>query len=219
MHNFTGQPQEVMREVFLLMIAVLLSLTAQSIGESVSAIWMDNQNAAVFAGGIIPLPMILFGGFLVKVSKMPFYLRPLSWFSFLRFAFEAMLVTSYGFNRCDYAYEQFLKSVNVTAITRPQWAQFLPLMLSYIDKKNSVIDFEDSDENKQTDDIQRLFGLFGGSFVEEGQSLSMDKSLILSYYELNDQYFMRATGILIAYVVIFKILTYYVLMAKLHSTK
>jgi hypothetical protein len=96
---YSNQPLEWFRFSALCVISILLSFLAQSIGECASAIFMENQSAAVFAGGLVPLPMILFGGFLVKISRMPVYLQPGSWFSFLRFAFEAMMVSTYGFNR------------------------------------------------------------------------------------------------------------------------
>ena len=88
-----------MRFSMLLLISILLSFLAQCIGECAGAAFMKSQNTAVFVGGFIPLPMILFGGFLVKISRMPVYLRPLSWFSLLRFSFEAMMISIYGFNR------------------------------------------------------------------------------------------------------------------------
>lgn len=96
---WSSQPLEFFRFAILNLIAVLLSFLAQSIGECTSAIWMDNQNAAVFAGGLIPLPMILFGGFLVKIERMPVYLQPFSWLSFLRFSFEGLMISTYGFGR------------------------------------------------------------------------------------------------------------------------
>jgi hypothetical protein len=221
-YNTTGQPEEVMRQFCLLLIAVLLAFTAQSIGESVSAIWMNNQNAAVFAGGIIPLPMILFGGFLVKVSRMPVYLQPLSWFSFLRFAFEAMLVTCYGFQRCDYAYEQFLRNVNASAITKPLWAQYLPFMLDFIDAKKEEEEFEDGvvlNVEKNVSAIDRLYSIFIGRFVRGENEFSFEKSFMLTYYEINDFHFIRAIAILVLYMVVLKVFTYFVLLAKLHSKK
>ncbi len=218
-YNATGQPEEVMRQFDLILIAVLMAFTAQSIGESVSAIWMDNQNAAVFAGGIIPLPMILFGGFLVKVSKMSVYLQPLSWFSFLRFAFEAMLISIYGFQRCNYAYEQFLRSVNTSAITKPLWAKYLPLMLDFIDTKKGLEDDVVLIVENNVSAIDRFYSIFFGGLVEEGKKFSYDESLMLTYYEINDFYFIRAIAILVSYVALFKVLTYFVLLAKLHSKK
>jgi hypothetical protein len=218
-YNTTGQPEEVLRQFNLLLVSVLMSFTAQSIGEIVSAIWMDNQNAAVFAGGIIPLPMILFGGFLVKVSKMPVYLRPLSWFSFLRFAFEAMIVSIYGFQRCNYAYEQFLRSVNASALTKPLWVQYLPIMLDFIDTQKELEDGVVLNEEKNVSAIDRFYSIFAGGIVEEGKEFSYDESLMLSYFGINDFHFIRAIVILVSFMAVLKVLTYFVLLAKLHSKK
>ena len=43
-----------------------------------------------------------FGGFLVKYSRMPSYMQAVSWFSLMKYAFEGLMVTVYGFDRCEY---------------------------------------------------------------------------------------------------------------------
>ena len=219
-HFYTGQPQELVRFSSMILISIILSLLAQSIGECTSAIWMNNQGAAVFAGGFIPLPMILFGGFLCKISRMPVYLQPISWFSFLRWAFEAMLAGAYGFDRCEYNYREFLKTVNASAVVKPLWAQTLPLMLSYLDRnQNSVFD-EDPSDLTEEEILQKLYSIFGGNIVSSGGTgIDLNKSMILSYFEIDDYTFFTSTGLLLIYMIVLKISTYYILLAKLHSTK
>ncbi|CAG2166748.1 unnamed protein product, partial [Oppiella nova] len=167
---YSNQPHEPIRFGLLLFISIILSFLAQSIGECTSAIYMDNQNAAVFAGGLIPLPMILFGGFLVKVERMPVYLQPLSWLSFLRFAFEALMISTYGINRCEYNYQQFLQTVNQSAVTKPLWAESLPILMGYVDQKRGVesVVYE-TEEEEENANIERLYRVFGGGVMKEGQ--------------------------------------------------
>ena len=88
-----------MRFTMLTLVSIVLSFSAQSIGECGGAIFMGNPMAAVIFGGFVPLPMILFGGFLVKVSRMPFYMQPMSWVSFMRYALESCLISIYGHGR------------------------------------------------------------------------------------------------------------------------
>lgn len=69
-YPMTGQPKSWTRFWMLIMISSLMSLTSQGIGESASAVFMNDTNTAVAAGGAVMLPLILFGGFLVKVIEL-----------------------------------------------------------------------------------------------------------------------------------------------------
>ena len=51
-------------------------------------------------GPISALPLLLFSGFLVRIERMPWIIRPLTYVSYMRFAFEGMIIAIYGFNRC-----------------------------------------------------------------------------------------------------------------------
>ena len=244
---YSHQPLEVFRFLTLVLLSIMLALVAQSIGECASACFMENQNAAVVVGGLIPLPMILFGGFLVKISRMPRYLQPLSWGSILRFGFEAMLVSTYGFDRylanhnmvpfkfhyqdcincnmvilflrCEYAYEQFLASVNVSAITKPLWAQSLPIMMDFVkSKRNGVLPGKQGPVSDE-ESLKRLYEVFAGGVATNGKGIDLNTSLILTYFEIEDYTLFTSLIILCAYMIGLKVMTYYVLLAKLHSTK
>lgn len=99
----TGQPSSYMQWRFLSITAILIlsSLIAQSQGLLFGAILMDRMKAAVFVAPAATTPIILFAGFLVRTQSIPSYLRPLSSFSYLRYAIEACLISRYGFNQCD----------------------------------------------------------------------------------------------------------------------
>ena len=63
--------------------------------------------AAVYLGPISALPLLLFSGFLVRIERMPWIIRPLTYVSYMRFGFEGIVISIYGFNRCgDEAVEQ-----------------------------------------------------------------------------------------------------------------
>ncbi|XP_054158376.1 ATP-binding cassette sub-family G member 1-like [Oppia nitens] len=217
---WSNQPAEINRFIILNTIAILLSLLAQSLGECCSAIYMDNQNAAVFAGGLLPLPMILFGGFLARIDRMPAYMRPASWLSFLRFAFEAMLISTFGLNRCLYDYRQFLDTHNVTTIRKPLWAKAYPIITSYVDQlrgRDTPLFLDEHDEDEYN--LQRMYRVFGGSLVKDENGINLDRSLILAFYDLSDNYIYLALGILVFYMVALKVLTYFIVLYKLHVTK
>lgn len=99
----TGQPSSYFQWRFLsiTLILILSSLIAQSQGLLFGAILMDRMKAAVFVAPAATTPIILFAGFLVRTQSIPSYLRPLSNFSYLRYAIEACLISRYGFNQCE----------------------------------------------------------------------------------------------------------------------
>ena len=52
---------------------------------------------------------MFFSGFLVRIERMPFIMRPFTYLSYMRFSFEGIVISLYGFNRCgDEAVEQVI---------------------------------------------------------------------------------------------------------------
>lgn len=82
-------------------IMVMIALVAQSVGFTFGAIFMDNLPAAVFSAPIFVFPALLFSGFFSRVSKIPIYYMPMTYLSHFRYAFDALLVTLYGYDRCQ----------------------------------------------------------------------------------------------------------------------
>lgn len=54
---------------------------------------------AVFLAPAATIPFLLFSGFFVNLSAIPVYMQPISYISFMRYAFEGSLLAIYGFNR------------------------------------------------------------------------------------------------------------------------
>ena len=46
-------------------------------------------------------PVFLISGFFARISKLPLFLKPIAIISYVRYAFEAFLITMYGFSRCE----------------------------------------------------------------------------------------------------------------------
>lgn len=95
----TEQVPDWWRFLLVLYICILLSFIAQSVGLIVSAIFVESFDTTVFAAAMSLVPVILFAGFFIRIHSMP-YLQFLTYFSYLRFAFESVLIAVYGFNRC-----------------------------------------------------------------------------------------------------------------------
>ena len=215
-YEFTSQPRQYYREFYLLFITIMVGFVSESIGSICSAIFMEKPMVAAFAAGSVPLPMILFGGFLVKYSRMPIYMRLTSWLSLLKYAFEGVLITMYGFDRCEYDYNEFLSSVNQSAIVKPLWAQYLPMILNVIDSDSSGKNNDEEDDDQRV--INKIYSMSFQSLNSQSKSLNFNQSLILSYFDLdNDNILYTSIAALIIYYVVFKISTYFIILAKLNS--
>jgi len=88
---------------FVSFVAIILmsALIAQSFGFIFGALFMDNLPAAVFTAPMSIFPALLFSGFFSRVSQVPAFYKPLTVLSHFRYSFDALLVTLYGFDRCD----------------------------------------------------------------------------------------------------------------------
>lgn len=220
-YGYTNQPDEGFREAILIFITVMVSFVSESIGAVCSAVFMRNPTAAAFIAGAIPLPMTLFGGFLVKYSRMPVYLRLMSWFSLLKYAFEGIIITMYGFERCQYSYNEFLTKVNASAIEKPIWAKYLPYAISTLTENDDNANANTAGLDEDEKAIYLLYttatqSIKSKSYVNASASDLFDTSMILAYYELDDEnqiYFSLAA--LIVYYVIMKVSTYYIILSKL----
>jgi len=213
-YEFTSQPRQFFREFYLLYITILVGFASESMGTICSAIFMDNPTAAALAAGSIPLPMVLFGGFLVKYSRMPVYLQWASWLSLLKYAFWGIMITMYGFDRCDYEYQVFLSSVNVSEIAKPMWARYMPLILNAMTNDGEEID--DEDDQKV---IDRIYTMSLQAINNDAAYVNMERSLILVYFELNsDTILYVSIFAMTAYFLIMKVATYFIVLAKLNSS-
>lgn len=83
------------------LIIVMTALVAQAVGFIFGALFMDNLPAAVFTAPLCIFPALLFSGFFSRVSQIPSFYKPMTFLSHFRYAFDALLVTLYGFNRCE----------------------------------------------------------------------------------------------------------------------
>lgn len=82
-------------------IIIMTALIAQTVGFIFGALFMDNLPAAVFTAPLCIFPALLFSGFFSRVSQIPSFYRPMTYISHFRYAFDALLVTLYGFDRCQ----------------------------------------------------------------------------------------------------------------------
>lgn len=192
----TGQLLEVERLLYFLLLHIIMAFVSQSLGLLLGAIFMEDASAAVFLGPISTVPIMLFGGFFVRVSTIPWYLRYFTYFSFLRYAFEATMITIYGFDRCHLG-DTYIPNTNATA--KPEWMGYATMVLG-------------EGGEKFVDSFARTLG--GTYDPNSGETYH---SSLLDQYSIDENFFIFDILILVIFFLVLRIITYIVLTAKINK--
>ena len=169
----SSQIWSVWRFAMFLMILILTGLSAQSHGLLVSAFFVQDPNAAVYVGPMSSIPFLLFAGFFVRIKTMPSYLVGISYISYVRYAFEAMISIIYGFDRCSITPLEV--PVDTTGNSGSALFKFLSILFSPDYDNNNDGDLMDEAVNATTAGTDSGFGTFSDS-----GSFSPSKGLIES---------------------------------------
>ena len=191
---FTGQDwEEEWRLYYFIVICILIALTTSSMGLLVSAYLMNYPTAAVFIGSIMGFPLLLFSGFMISVKNMPEPFQWLTYINFIRFGLQAGIADIYGFDRC------MGRTLNSNT---SQSTDFIPK-----DKINEIL----SSDKLNGKAVMTTLSLLGGQVFNDTESAIMKK---LEFVD-NDLYF--GIGMLSLLMVLFKTITYFVLLRKVKT--
>ncbi|KAJ2949989.1 hypothetical protein O0L34_g11322 [Tuta absoluta] len=93
----SGQPLELHRFVMFMLVLATITLLADAVGNVIGT--CVNPINGTFFGAITTCAAIVFAGFLVLLQHMSPTMRFISYFSFLRYAFEGLVLSVYAFER------------------------------------------------------------------------------------------------------------------------
>ncbi|XP_068632407.1 ATP-binding cassette sub-family G member 1-like [Battus philenor] len=93
----SGQPQEMWRYGMFLLALANISLLADAVGNVIGT--CVNPINGTFLGAITTCAMIAFAGFLVLFAHMTPVMRVISYISFLKYGFEALVLSVYSYGR------------------------------------------------------------------------------------------------------------------------
>lgn len=102
-YPLTGQVYEWPRFGYFCLICLLISSIAQCVGILFGTYYVKSVENAVFLAPLSMAPVFLLSGFFGKLSAIPLVLKPIAYVSYVRYAFEGLLITLYGMNRCQTA--------------------------------------------------------------------------------------------------------------------
>ncbi|RWS03913.1 ATP-binding cassette sub-family G member 1-like isoform X2, partial [Dinothrombium tinctorium] len=222
-YYITGQINSSWRFFTFLLITLLCSFIGQSIGLLVGAMCAKNMNSAIFIAPMSALPFVLFAGFLVKFSMLPNYTKLLTYISFMRYAFEAMIIIIYGFDRCKIVENESIAanetsfgndSVNKVVIRLANYLSRLELSYSNarpvlqalaVDKNLSI------DELKYFDHHLMNFNL---NTFQVPILYEEDQSSVIKEFDANESNLMFDIQMLIVILLLYRTFTYFVFVFK-----
>lgn len=213
-------------------MACIVGEICQTSGMFIGTLLSNDVVSAALVTMATTLPQIMFAGFLVRLSGMPWFYQPLSYLSYLRYAFESLVIAVYGFDRCapktgpsfidelvnaqdpqklaKSLFEQF----NVTKRDTFRFANLLDvdsMCLEDVVNKSMTYLGVGAEEDYDTD-----YPL-NETAIEDGSV--QNPSYILSYYELYDNLMYYDIACLIGMLLILKVSVYIVLRVKTQVTK
>ncbi|RWS14038.1 ABC transporter sub-family G-like protein 1, partial [Dinothrombium tinctorium] len=95
-----NQVMQIGRLLAYIFVHVLFSYYCESQGMLVGAIAMNFVTAGVYCAPLSVCPMVLFSGFFMKLSQIPYLYVPLIYMFPMNYAYDALIILIFGFNRC-----------------------------------------------------------------------------------------------------------------------
>jgi ATP-binding cassette subfamily G (WHITE) protein 1 len=82
-------------------LSCLMGIICESMGVLIGIILSHDLVSATLVTMASSFPVLMFGGFLIKIADIPWYFKPMTYVSYTRYTFEGILAAVYGFGRCQ----------------------------------------------------------------------------------------------------------------------
>lgn len=98
---YSDQIDETWRFNSFLVVTIISGFIAQGFGFLIGVLCVNSFSMAIILSSTVLLFQFLFSGFFVKILQMSAYTKWITYFSFVRFSFESLLIILYGGDRCE----------------------------------------------------------------------------------------------------------------------
>lgn len=242
-YPMTGQIWDLTRFSLFSLVSLLISSIAQCVGILFGTYYVKNVENAVFLAPLSMAPVFLLSGFFGKISSIPFLLKPVAYVSYVRYAFEAILLILYGFDRCPKLVVSNSENVPVQILNtgyvspseidrnrrfqkqnRTRNSGRLPPYVYWDDWSTTTsttstttteAPFETSSNNPFTGSREVVRSMNQGSGTSNTQSdLSETSSYILKHFNIKDDDLWTNLFILSLFLVVLRIVCYIVLLKR-----
>ncbi|XP_054160033.1 ATP-binding cassette sub-family G member 1-like [Oppia nitens] len=140
MYYGTGQLNEMIRYCYYTIITIILMLISNSFGNFIGILFARNFQLATSIGVASFLVVFLLGGFAVRLSTADLVLRGFSYVSFIKFAFNCIIIVIYGMDRCGVNFEGKILILDQFDVNDDHlWTNMYWLLDHYMCLHNSLI--------------------------------------------------------------------------------
>ena len=227
--EISEQPPEFFRFMLVIMISIMIGWVCESMGTMTGIVLIQDLVAATSATMALCFPMIMFSGFLVKIDQMSFLFKPMTYISWVRHGFEAILISIYGFDRCipsslsDLVQEVKRKKENSFDLLTTLWKS-----LNISPKDSAIIGTMIEVDNHCVESVLNGTEAYLGIGSEYKNVLGDDDdqrinsnqpSYVLSYFSLDESDLYRALGYLVFIGIFLRILAVILLHYKIKKSK
>ncbi|KAI1287118.1 ATP-binding cassette sub-family G member 1 [Halotydeus destructor] len=234
-YPLTGQVADILKFGLFCAISMLVSSIAQCVGIFFGIYYVTSVENAVFLAPLSMAPVFLFSGFFGKISSTPIYLRPLAYLSYVRYAFEALLVILYGLDRCPGSGQSVTSLFRIkrqlinTGLVHPNTIEDVKRLNRRVTKHNAILKI--SPTLKGQIDLEKNGKIFTlpeslipnqNNFTNVYQtelSSNQTGSYVLQHYDIDDYTLVHNLIILIAFLITMRILCYFLLLWRTNRTK
>lgn len=189
----TSQIMVFWRYIYFVGIVTGIALVGDSLGFIVAAYFVNNVNAAAISGAIFQIPLILFTGLLVRINSLPAFIQPFTYLSYFRLGFETLVLTLYGFGRCQPIKEITMKDL------KQSFGQDVVSVLGCITNSGLM------------DNITEKYEQFSDNYYKS------NPSLVLQGFAIDENDFYIDLAVMVGYALIARTLAYFVLRYRANS--
>lgn len=192
-------------------IVFLVSYVTHSLGLLCGSIFVNNVSVAVLLGQSFLLPFVMLSGFIIRPTRMAYWMRKFSYMSPFKHGVTGILSARYGFNVCD-CDEDMLPEDGQTAKLSGMSPNVRHVIEYMFPKGNSSL----SDDGGSGGDfvVTEMFDQLAERFMK-AQTFALDikscddvKPYLLHVFDVEDGDLFVSIGWLLFIIVVFKLITF-----------